>query len=143
MPDANPIFDLGNPIWIAVVAVAETPAEMLPYAGRFLSIPNESVLPPLGTRGIVKVSDVSVPGYLRQGIQFYEWVMMPLVDPLLAMVDGIPGLVGWSDPGAKGTWRSIADTLRGYGVSSQDLAVGLPALYNSARTNLLQEYGVS
>jgi hypothetical protein len=142
MPDPNPIFDLGDPIWIQVVAVAETPPGMVGYNGRYLSVPTQAVLPPLGTRGIIRVSGVDVPGYLRQGAGGYEWVMMPPVDPVIALVDSLPGPQGWSDLPSRDTWRSIADYLRGLGVSQPDLSNGLTALYSSARTNLLTEYGV-
>ena len=144
MADPNPIFDLGNPIWIQVVAVAETPANLAGYNGRFLSVPNTAVMPPIGTRGIVQVSGVQVPGYLRQGGQAggYEWVMMPPVDPIEALINSLPGLKGWSDQAARTTWLNIGAALRGYGVSGSDLAAGLPALYNAARINLLKEYGV-
>jgi hypothetical protein len=143
MADPNPVFDLGDPIWIQVIAVAETPPELAGYHGRHLSVPNTAVMPPLGTRGIVVVSGVHVPGYLRDGLGGYEWVMMPPVDPIDALVDSLPGPQGWSDAGARGTWLSIAGALRGYGVTGSDLAGGLPALYNAARANLLKEYGVS
>lgn len=142
MPE-NPVFDLGNPIWIQVVAIAETPSDLAVYAGRYLSVPNTTVMPPIGTRGIVKVSGVQVPGYLRQVNGNYEWVMLPIQDPIDALVDAIPGPIGWSDAGARGTWAAIARALRGYGVSHPDLGYGLPALYSAARTNLLKEYGVS
>lgn len=143
MADANPIFDLGNPIWIQVIAVAETPPQNVAYGGRFLSVPTATVLPPLGTRGIVQVSGVQVSGYLRQNAGAYEWVMMPLVDPVIATVDGLPGPQGWTSLPSRATWRSIADALRGLGVSQPDLATGLGQLYGAARTNVLAEHGIS
>jgi hypothetical protein len=143
MTNPNPVFDLGNPIWIQVVAVAETPANLAAYHGRYLSVPNTTVMPPVGTRGIVIVSGVQVPGFLRQTGGGWEWVMLPPVDPLEAVVNAIPGPQGWSDQGARSTWLSTGAALRGYGVSGADLGPGLTALYNAARTNLLKEYGVN
>jgi hypothetical protein len=143
MPDSNPVFDLGNPIWIALVAVAQTPAETAGYAGRYLSVPNAAVMPPLGTRGIVQVSGVQVPGYLRQTGGNYEWVMMPLVDPLESAVNALPGPQGWSDQPSRQVWVNIAAYLRGLGVSQSDLGPGLQSLYDSERVNLLKQYGVS
>ena len=142
MPDANPIFDLGNPIWIEVVKVQQTPKDLEPYAGRFLSVPNATAMPPLGTRGIVQVSGVQVPGYLRQDNGNYQWVMMPPVDPLEALIDALPGQP-WLDAKARGTWLDTAVYLRGLGVPGSDLDSGLRALWNAERTELLKEYGVS
>lgn len=139
----NPVFDLGNPIWIQAVSVPETPADLVPYAGRFISVPNQTVMPPIGTRGVLVVSGVSVTGYLRQVEGGYQWVMMPPVDPIEALVTSLPGPQGWSDQPSRQVWVNIGAALRGYGVSQSDLAAGLPALYNAERTNLLKEYGVS
>ena len=141
MPDPNPIFDLGDPIWIQVVAVAETPADLAGYNGRFLSVPNGTSMPPFGTRGVVKVSGVLVPGYLRQNNGNFEWVMMPPVDPIDALIDALPGQA-WKDTAARATWRNTALYLRGLGVPGADLDSGLRALWNAERTELLKEYGV-
>lgn len=141
--DPNPIFDLGNPTWIRTVADGTTPADLVQYANRYPSVAEGVPMPPVGTRGIIQVSGVQLPGYLRQGTEGYEWVILPLVDPLDALVDSLPGPQGWTNAEAKGTWRSIARVLRGYGISGGDLATGLPALYAAERVNLLAEYGVA
>lgn len=138
-----PVYNLGNPIWVAVTAVAETPPEMAVYAGRYLSVPNTADMPPLGTRGIVQVSGVSLHGYLRQTNGQYQWVILPPQDPIEPVIDALPGPAGWSDMPARATWLNIGAALRGYGISGADLASGLPALYNAARANLLAEYGVN
>lgn len=140
--DPNPIFDLGNPTWIKTVADGQTPGDLAQYANRYPSVAEGVQMPPLGTRGIIIVSGVSLPGYLRQGAEGYEWVIQPLVDPLDAVVDALPGPVGWSDTPSRDVWRNIARALRGYGVGYGDLGYGLPALYNAAKVNLLAEYGV-
>jgi len=141
--DPNPIFDLGNPTWIRTVADATTPADLVQYANRYPSVAEGVAMPPVGTRGIIQVSGVQLPGYLRQGAEGYEWVILPLVDPLDAVVDALPGPQGWTDLGSRDTWRAIARVLRGYGISFSDLSSGLPALYAAERVNLLAEYGVS
>lgn len=140
--DPNPIFDLGNPTWIRTVADALTPADLIVYANRYPSVAEGVTMPPVGTRGIIQVSGVQLPGYLRQGVEGYEWVIQPLVDPLDALVDGLAGPGGWTDTPSRETWRSIARILRGYGIAGSDLAAGLPALYAAERVNLLAEYGV-
>jgi hypothetical protein len=144
VPDANPIFDLGSPTWVQAVAIpGETPADLEQYANYWLPVPAGAIMPPLGTRGIVASNGVQLPGYLRQGgATGYQWVILPPVDPLDALVDRLPGPQGWSDVPSRETWRSTAHALRGYGVSGSDLVSGLPALYSTARINLLAEYGV-
>lgn len=143
MPDATPIFDLGNPIWIRTVAVAETPDHLIEYHNRYPSVPNTTVMPPVGTRGIIVVWGVQAPGYLRQVGGQYEWVMMPPVDPIEALVNSLPGQQGWSDQPSRTTWLNTAVVLRGLGVSGADLEPGLRGLYNAARANLLKQYGVT
>jgi hypothetical protein len=143
--DPNPIFDLGNPTWVQAVATpGETPAELMQFGNYMLPVIEGVVLPALGTRGIVQSNGVSLPGYLRQGGPTgYQWVILPPVDPIDALVDGVAGPQGWSDVPSRETWRGIAHALRGYGVSGGDLGYGLPALYGAARANLLKEYGVA
>jgi hypothetical protein len=141
VPDPNPVFDLGDPIWINVVGVSETPPDLAPYVGRSISVPSSTTMPPIGTRGILRVSGVNATGYLRNVNGQYEWVLMPAVDPIDALVDSLPG-VPWLDSGARLTWLSTARYLRGLGVPSADLDAGLRALWNSEKTELLKEYGV-
>lgn len=141
-PDPNPIFDLGNPTWINVVAVPETPDNLKPYAGRIPSVPNGTPMPPIGTRGVLRISGVDATGYLRNVNGQYEWVLMPPLDPIDALIDSLPG-VPWIDSGARLTWLNTGKYLRGLGVSGSDLDAGLRALWNAEKTELLKEYGVS
>lgn len=138
----NPVFDLGNPTWIRVVTVPETPADMVQWNNYMVAVNNTVTMPPLGTRGILRVSGVEVPGYLRQvSGGGYEWAMMPRVDPIEALVDSLPGRT-WMDPAARTVWLNTGSYLRGLGVSGSDLDSGLRSLWNSEKTELLKEYGV-
>lgn len=141
MPTANPVFDLGSPTWVRVVAVPETPSDMTQWNNYMVGVPASATMPPLGTRGTLVVSGVPVTGYLRQVNGNYEWVMMPALDPIEALIDSLPGTT-WRDTAARQTWINIGLALRGYGVSQSDLDGGLRSLWNSEKTELLKEYGV-
>lgn len=136
MPYEVPTWDLGDPTWMEVVADGGTPPELVQYNGRFIAVTDPAEMPPLGVRGNVRVSGVTVPGFLRNVNGSYQWMMTAQLDPLEALVEGLPGPGGWSVPASRQVWLDIGGALRGYGISGADLAYGLPALFNAARAEV-------
>lgn len=139
MPYEVPVFNLGNPIWIRAIADEGTPAELAPYSNRYLAIREEADLPPVGTRGIVVVNGVSVPGYLRNKDGEWQWVITAQQDPMEPLVIGLPGANGWVNQQAGMVWYNIGMSLRGAGISGPDIAYGFAQLFNAARTEILAE----
>lgn len=138
MPYEVPTWNLGNPTWMLVVADEGTPPELSVYHGRYIAVADASAMPPLGVRGNVLVSGVTAPGFLRNVNGQYEWVLTAALDPLEALIDGLPGPGGWSDADARAVWLQIGSFLRGYGIGGSDLAYGLPALFNAARAEVME-----
>lgn len=141
MPYEVPVFDLGNPLWIRAVAVTETPDALRPFDGDRLAVLDPGNVPPIGTRGIVRVNNVEVPGYLRISSNGeYEWVLMPRQDPMEVFIVGLPGWPnGWANTDAGMVWYNIGLALRGAGISGQDIANGFNQLFQAAKVEVLAE----
>lgn len=126
-------LDLGNPIWLQLVANAETPAALAGYAGRLLAIPAGTPIP-TGIDTLI-VSGVTVPGYHALAGAQHTWVMTPTPDPNVAALNTIPGSGGWVRAASRTTYADIGMALLSLGVPSADVRTGLAELYWAAVTN--------
>lgn len=127
--------NLGNPLWITLIADANTPAAFLPYNQGRVAVPAGTVLP-TGIDYLV-ISGVTVWGYGRAGTSGPEWVMQPAVSPIQLAVNAIPGQSGWTSLAARQVFYDIGQSLLQLGVSGPALAPGLKSLHDAAITNYL------
>lgn len=122
--------NLGNPIWITLIADGSTPAEFVPYNGAKLAVPEGTVLPT--SIDSIVVNGVTVWGYARGGTGGPEWVMQPALDPNVVAVNAIPGGGGWQNLASRQVFYDIGLALLQLGVPGVDLRGGLLALYNAS-----------
>lgn len=127
--------NLGNPIWLTLVADGSTPADQVQFNGWRVGIPASTQLPT--SIDSILISGVKLWGYARQGQAGPEWVMQPAVDPNIAAVNVIPGPDGWHDTAARQVFYDIGLALLKLGVPGADLRAGLLALYNAAAAERL------
>lgn len=126
-------INLGYPQWFNIVADADTPANLVQYAGRIVGVPEGVPLPPDGTIDTITVSGITLWGYLRTSAGgFKEWVMAAPVNPNVTAINAIPARGQWTDLNARSTYYNIGQALLGFGVSGADLRNGLKALYDAA-----------
>jgi hypothetical protein len=131
-------IDLGNVPLVSFVADANTPANLLQYAGVFkLLIGPDVQLPAMGEFHTLVISGVSVPGYLRQGVNGLEWLMQPAPDPAAQALDAVPGADGWKSAAARNKYREIGAQLLARGVTLSEAQYVLSQLYQAATTNFV------
>lgn len=131
--------DLGELTFLRITADAGSPNDLRAYDGFMLGLSADAIagLP----QGIdtITVSGIVVPGYQRTVDGQLQWVMTPLPDPNVAMLEGLAGPGGWKNQAAKGVWASIGLELLHRGVPGEDLRSGFPALFNAARAEIQAE----
>ncbi len=122
--------NIGNPLWITLVADASTPAGQQQYAGRIIGVPAGTSLP--DTLDSITVSGVTLWGYARTGPGGTEWVIQPQQDPNVAAVNAIPGPGGWVDTAARQVFYDQGLYLLKLGVPGADLRTGLKKFYDAS-----------
>jgi len=129
--------NFGDLTFMRVTADSSTPNELRAYDGFMIGLTAEMVAAlPTGIDTIT-VSGIVVPGYKRSGSGGQiEWVMTPLPDPNVAMLNALPGPGGWRVPASRDTWANIGMELLRRGVSGEDLRAGFPLLFDSARAEV-------
>lgn len=119
-----------------VTADASSPPELRVYDGFMLGLSADAVAGlPTGIDTIT-VSGIVVPGYQRVVGGQLQWVMTPLPDPNVAMLNSLAGPSGWQVQASKDVWASTGLELMRRGVSGADLRAGFPALFNAARVEI-------
>jgi hypothetical protein len=129
-------LDLGNPITLTLRTDMNTPAQHLQYEGLKLTVPEGVAIPPLGEFSTLKAFGVTVHGFVRTSPTGLEWLIGPIPDPSLALVDAIPGPGGWGNQGARQGYLAQANYLLGAGISGAVLWPGLANFYNWAAADL-------
>jgi hypothetical protein len=129
-------LDLGDLTFMRITADATTPNEYRVYDGFMLGLTADKVAAlPTGIDTIT-VDGITVPGYKRTVSGQLQWLMTPLPDPNVAMLDTLPRPAGWVNQSAKQVWANIGMELLRRGVPGPDLRAGFPALFNAARTEI-------
>lgn len=116
---------------VTLVADAETPTDLVPFAGRVIGVPPGTALPTDGSGVFLG----KFTGYARNTGSGWEWVMAPAQDQLLRAINRIPGAAGWSDLEARRVWRAAFKQLRDRGINGPELGAVVPLLYSAAVAN--------
>lgn len=122
--------NLGDPIWITMIADASTPAALVPYNGAKVAVPAGTVLPT--SIDSIVINGVTVWGYARNINGEIQWVMQPAVDPNVTAVNAIPGAGGWINLEARQVFYTIGLALLQLGVPGPDVRAGLSQLYSAS-----------
>lgn len=126
-------YDLGNPQWFITVTDADTPPNLVQWAGRIVGVPQGTSLPPEGTIDAIQVSGLTLWGYLRRDpSNNLQWVIAGQPNPNVTAVNAIPLRGSWTDLAARGVYYAIGQALLGRGVPGTELRPGLKNLYNAA-----------
>lgn len=132
-------LDLGSFPILRITADSTTPQEIAVYDGFLIALtPEAAAALPTGIDTLT-VEGITLPGYQRTKDGQLQWVMTPLPDPNVAMLNTLPRPAGWASPDAKGVWASIGLILLEKGVSGEELRAGFPALFNAARAEIQAE----
>lgn len=132
-------LDLGDLTFMRVTADASSPPEYVVYDGFMLGLTADKVAALPAGIDTITVSGITVPGYKRTVSGQLQWLMTPLPDPNIAMLDALPGPSGWRVPASRQVWADIGMELLRRGVPGPDLRAGFPALFNSARAEIEAE----
>lgn len=129
-------MSLGNLTFMRVVADSTTPPDLVAYNGVLLGLSAADVAAlPTGIDTIT-VSGITVPGYQRALGGELQWVMTPLPDPNVAMLNALPRPGGWANTSARDVWAGIGLTLLQRGLSGAELRAGFPQLFAAARAEI-------
>lgn len=128
--------NLGDLTFMRVTADVSTPNDLRAYDGFMLGLAADAVAGLPAGIDTITVSGIVVPGYKRTVGGQLQWVMTPLPDPNVAMLNGLAGPGGWQVQASKDVWASIGLALLRFGVPGGDLRAGFPALFNAARTEI-------
>lgn len=132
-------LDLGNLTFLRVTADPTTPAELRAYDGFMLGLTADKVAAlPTGIDTIT-VTGITVPGYQRTVAGQLQWLMTPLPDPNVVMLEALPGPGGWKSQAAHDVWASIGLELLHRGLPGEDLRAGFPQLFNAAKAEFAAE----
>lgn len=131
--------DLGDLIFVRVTADESTPNEMRAYDGVLLGLTQQAIdTMPTGV-DTIRVAGITVPGYKRTVDGQAQWVIAPLPDPNVVMLESLPGQGGWKNQGAKKVWADIGMELLRRGVPGHDLRSGFPRLFAAAKAEALAQ----
>lgn len=128
--------NLGDMTFMRITADVSTPNDLRAYDGFMLGLTADAVLGLPAGIDTITVSGIVLPGYKRTVTGQLQWVMTPLPDPNIAMLDALPGPSGWTLPASRTVWANIGLELLHRGVSGEDLRAGFPALFNAARAEI-------
>lgn len=128
--------NFGDLTFMRITADSTTPNELRAYDGFMIGLTAEMVAALPAGIDTITVSGIVVPGYRRTVEGQLQWVMTPLPDPNIAMLEALPGPGGWRVPASHDVWASIGMSLLQIGVSGEDLRAGYPALFNAARAEV-------
>lgn len=127
---------VGNPVWITLIADADTPAALQSHHGERVALPEGTVLPPVGQRDTLLVQGFTIHGYVRDGATGPEWVMTAATDPNVAALNAIPGPAGWSDQAARQTYITVFRKLLKLGVSGPEARPMAKQLYDATAADI-------
>jgi hypothetical protein len=115
-------------IEITLVADANTPDSLKPYAGSKYGIPPSTPLPTDGTGVLFG----KFPGYARNVGSGWEWILGEAQNPMLKALNLIPGPGGWVVPESRNVWRRNFRKMMENGVPAPMLQTIASELYWAA-----------
>lgn len=116
-------------VWVTLVAGTDTPAETAGYVGRVVGIEPDKLAKLQAEPG--KILGV-VHGHYRASNNGHEWVIGPASDPLVRVVNRLPGAGGWVDTSARDVWQAAVTQLRTLGLPPGQVQSLLQSLYRAA-----------
>jgi hypothetical protein len=134
-------INLDNEIWLKLVADETTPTHLTEYADvRILLSPSQAAqFPQQGQHDFFTVLGVQVYGYVRpvnDGSGSYEWVMQSTPEPIVLVVQALPGPQGWTNEAAGQVYVNLGRELLVRGSSIGEVQYALQQLYNAARADV-------
>lgn len=127
-------LNLGT-VALRLIADPSTPERLRKYHGTLIPLTAELAAALPSGIDVIMILGVTVPGFKRPGEVGLEWVMTPLVDPSVAMLEALPSPGGWADPAAEQTWTDAHSYLLGQGIRRDKLLQWFPLLYDAAVAN--------